>query len=394
MLTGKLSIRKQHLLVGLFSVALLYSAAANAKDVVTIAYVGPLTGSNSHIGIGGRNSADLAVRLQNENPKSKYTYKLVSYDDECKPNIGVQVVTKIGADPSISAAIAHYCSAVAMATIGIFHQFNLPMTTFTAIAPEITDSNDFKEITRIVISASDQLKISAKVLSKLGYKTFGLIYDTTAYGTSLNKIFEPAVIEDGGKIVGKFGVPPDQQDFTAELTKLKEANPQVIYVESLAPLGVRVRLQMDKLGISSQMAGVSGIVSDDFVKTLGPLAEGVLSQRVGKPIEEIPEGKDFMKAFAEQHYDHGSDVWGHYAYAEAQLLIDVIEKNGPDRNKIADVLRHIKDHKTLIGRVTFNEHGQNIYDTADVVIVQDGKWLTFDKSEYASGKRKLKRLDH
>src|SRR5512135_2871562 len=96
------------------------SLAANAKETVRIAFIGPLTGGNSAIGLGGRNSADLAVKLRNADPKAKYQYDLVVLDDECKPDTGVQVATKAGADRSIVAGITHYCSVVAVATVDTF----------------------------------------------------------------------------------------------------------------------------------------------------------------------------------------------------------------------------------------------------------------------------------
>jgi branched-chain amino acid transport system substrate-binding protein len=67
---------------------------ANAKDKVKVGFIGPLTGGVSVNGIGGRNSADLAVRLRNADPKAKYEYELVVLDDECKPNVAVQQATK------------------------------------------------------------------------------------------------------------------------------------------------------------------------------------------------------------------------------------------------------------------------------------------------------------
>jgi branched-chain amino acid transport system substrate-binding protein len=378
-------------LAGFAYAATASDSSAAEKEVVSLAYIGPLTGSSSHIGLGGRNSADLAVRLRNADTRSKYEYKLLSFDDECKPNVGVQIVTRVAADSSISAAIAHYCSSVAMATVGIFHQFEMPMTTFTAIAPEITNVYNYKEVTRVVINAADQLKVSASELVKLGYTTFGIIRDSTAYGASLDKAFVPLLEAAGGKIVANFSVPPEQQDFTAELTKLREANPQIIFVEGLAPLAIRVRLQMDKLGVDSQFAGVSGIWSSDLLKNLGALAEGTISQRLGKPIEELPEGKVFLDKYAEQKYDAAPDAWGHYAYAEANLIMDEVEKVGPSRGRLVDALRAAKDHPTLVGNVTFNDKGQNTNDTADLIVVQDGVWLDFAKSEYAMGVRKLKR---
>ena len=97
----------------------LGAAPAAAKDVVKIPFVGPLTGGVSNVGLGGRNSADLAVRLRNADPKAKYTYELVTQDDECKPNVGVQVATKVAADRNVIAGVTHYCSAVAMATTSV-----------------------------------------------------------------------------------------------------------------------------------------------------------------------------------------------------------------------------------------------------------------------------------
>ena len=58
---------------------------AQAKDKVKVGFIGPLTGGVSVNGLGGRNSADLAVRLRNTDPKAKYEYELVVFDDECKP---------------------------------------------------------------------------------------------------------------------------------------------------------------------------------------------------------------------------------------------------------------------------------------------------------------------
>src|SRR5206468_5379990 len=95
------------------------SFPAAAKDKVKVAFIGPLTGGVAANGIGGRNSAELAVKLRNADTKAKYEYELVVLDDECKPNIAVQVATKAGTDRGVIAAAAHYCSATAIATVDV-----------------------------------------------------------------------------------------------------------------------------------------------------------------------------------------------------------------------------------------------------------------------------------
>lgn len=75
-------------LIGL-AVASGFNGAADATETVKLAFIGPLTGSNSAHGLGGRNSAELAVKLHNAQPNAKYKFELMSLDDECKPSVGV-----------------------------------------------------------------------------------------------------------------------------------------------------------------------------------------------------------------------------------------------------------------------------------------------------------------
>src|SRR5436309_13442107 len=78
-------------------------ATAQAKDRVKVGFIGPLTGGVSANGLGGRNSADLAVKLRNADAKAKYEYELGVRGDECKPNVAGQVATKMSAEKEIGA---------------------------------------------------------------------------------------------------------------------------------------------------------------------------------------------------------------------------------------------------------------------------------------------------
>ena len=228
------------------------AGAADAKDKVKVGFIGPLTGGVSVNGLGGRNSADLAVRLRNADPKSKYEYEMVVLDDECKPNVAVQVATKMAADKDIIAGATHYCSAAAIATVDVYHKFGFPVIVWGAVLPDITYRNKYDEIHRVNGTMINQNDANAELISKLGYKTIAVIHDTTDYGKGHNEYFSKALAKIGkANIVGTFGVTADQQDFTAELTKIKALNPDVIYFGGLTPIGVRVRSQMDKLGIKA-----------------------------------------------------------------------------------------------------------------------------------------------
>jgi branched-chain amino acid transport system substrate-binding protein len=366
------------------------SGMASAKDKVKVGFIGPLTGGVSANGLGGRNSADLAVRLRNADPKAKYEYELVVLDDECKPNVAVQVATKMAADKDIIAGATHYCSATAIATVDTYHKFGFPVIVWGAVLPDITYRHKYPEVHRVNGTMINQNDANAELVSSLGYKTIAVIHDTTDYGKGHNEYFSKAIDRIGkAKIVGTFGVTADQQDFTAELTKIKSLNPQVIYFGGLTPLGVRIRQQMDKLGIKAVFDGTSGIVSDSFIQALGPLAEGSLAFREGAPVDKLPGGKFFMEKYNAQKYDQPPEAYGAFAYAAMNMILDSIEKVGPDRKKVIADLGNVKDRDSIVGKVTFDDHGQNTVAVITKYVVQDGKFVEWDDSEYKTGKRKL-----
>ncbi len=368
----------------------LLGTPASAKDVVKIAFVGPLTGGTSSIGLGGRNSADLAVRLRNADPKAKYTYELVVQDDECRPNVGVQVATKIAADKNIIAGVTHFCSAVAMGTVGVYNRFGLPVIVWGAVLPEITYGNDFKEVHRVNGTMINQSEVAANFMAAQGYKKFAIIHDTTDYGKGHNKYFSEYLKKNGATVLGTFGVTADQQDFSTELTKIRELKPDVVYFGGLTPLGVRIRTQMEKLGIKAQFEGTSGIKSDAYITGVGEkVAEGSLAFLEGAPWEKIPGGLFFTAQYQKQKYSEPPEAYGTFSYAAANLIMDAVEKVGPDRKKVRDALNKTKDVDTLIGKVTFDDHRQNIVPLVTKYVVQDGKWVIWEDSLYASGKRKL-----
>jgi branched-chain amino acid transport system substrate-binding protein len=382
---------KMNEIAPLLAIALLAASVggAQAKDEVKVGFIGPLTGGVSVNGLGGRNSADLAVRLRNADGKAKYDYELVVLDDECKPNVAVQVATKMSADKDIIAAATHYCSATAIATVDVYHKFGLPVVVWGAVLPDITYRNKYAEVHRVNGTMINQNDANAELITKLGYTTVAVIHDTTDYGKGHNEYFSKALAKLGGKIVGVFGVTADQQDFTAELTQIKALNPQVIYFGGLTPIGVRIRAQMDKLGITAVFDGTSGIVSDAFIQGLGALAEGALAFREGAPTEKLPGGKFFMEKYTAQKYDNAPEAYGAFAYAAMDLILDSIEKVGPDRKKVIEEMANVKDRDSIVGKITFDDHGQNEVPVITKYVVQDGKFVEWDDSEYAAGKRKL-----
>jgi branched-chain amino acid transport system substrate-binding protein len=380
-------------LVAAFATATLLSVPSltAAKDTVRIVFIGPLTGGVAANGLGGRNSVDLAVKLRNADPRARFSYDLVVLDDECKPNVGVQVATKAASDNSIIGGVTHYCSTVAMGTVDVYHRFGLPVIIWGAVLPDVTYANDYREIHRVNGTMINQNETAAQFMTAQKFKRWAIVHDTTDYGKGHNKYFAEYLQKNGGQILGSFGVTADQQDFSAELTKIKELKPEVVYFGGITPLGVRVRSQMDKFGVKAVFQGTSGIISDAFVEGLGPLAEGVVAFREGAPAEKLPGGKTFLEQYAKAKYSDDPEAYGPFAFVAANLLMDAIEKYGPDRKKVRAELNKTRDYESVVGRITFDDHRQNAVPVITKFVVQDGRWMVWEDSEYAKGKRALVR---
>ncbi len=376
-------------------VALVPVRGLAAKQTVKLAFIGPLTGGTASNGLGGRNSFLLALKERNADPKAKYEYASEVLDDECKPTVAVQAALKATSDPAIVAGVTHYCSVTAIATVDTYHKAGMPAMVWGAVLPEVTYGNTYVEITRVNGTMINQNQVAADFAAKtLGFKTFALVHDTTDYGRAHAKWFSEFVGKAGGKVVSTQGTAKDQQDYTAELTRAKAGKPEVLWYGGLTPDGVRVRVQMDKVGLRAQFQGTSGIKSDTFNETAGPLAEGTLAFVEGAPTEKLPGGKKFLAAYAQAGFKEPSEAYGPFAYVAANLVIDAIEAVGPDRARVAARLKHTKRSDTIIGPVEFDAHGQNTVPLISKYVSQDGKWVVWEDSEYAAGKRTLPGLKY
>lgn len=369
---------------------------ALAKQKVKISFIGPLTGGNASMGLGGRNSFLLAVREYNRGKfgEKKYEYEAVVEDDECVPATGVRVATKMASNPSIIAGASHYCSMVGIATKPVFTQYRFPSMIWGAVLPKITIPSS-KYITRVNGTQREQNAFHAnwsrntlKSVYGVSPKTYVVIHDITDYGRGHAEYFIHSVEKIGGKILAKMGITIGQKDFSAELTRAKALKPDVIFFGGLTAEGARLRIQMEKLGIKAGFEGTSGILNEDFNKTVGAkVAEGSMSFGEGAPFEKLPGGKEFFERYQKEGFKDEPEFYGIFAYIAAQLIMDAIEKVGPDREKVAELIAHTDRKSSAIGPIKFDENGQNILPVVTAYVSQDGKWVVWEDSEYATGKR-------
>lgn len=371
--------------------SLLAGCSTSNQKVVKIGFVGPLTGGNAAIGVGMKNAVDLAVKQANAAGKLPYKLELVAVDDAADPTTAVNAANKLISDPGVVAVVAHFNSGAALATVPVFHKNGMPAVIAAAIHNDIT-KDGFKEITRVITAADVQNEVAGNVATKdWGLKKFAVIHDKTDYGKTNAEQFIASAKNNGGEIISFDGISVGQQDFSALLTTIKSKNPDMIFFGGVATEAALIKRQMSELQINALFMSDSGILSDTFNKIAGPAAEGMLAHGIGKPLEDLPGGKDFIKAYTDAKYAEPYEAYAPFAYDAANIIIKALETAGPDRVKMADAIRGITSFQGVLGDTAFDEKGQTKLKIITTYISEGGKWVPYYRSSMKVVDKKIQK---
>jgi branched-chain amino acid transport system substrate-binding protein len=363
-------------------------ADCGQKKTVKIAFVGPLTGGNAAVGKGAKNSFELKVSEVLAKGDYPYDVQIVNEDDASDPATGVAAATKVGSDPDVVAAATHWNSPVGLATVHVFNKFGLAQLFWGTIHADIIYGNTYKGKVRLIPTSKDSNDLAGEYAKKLKRLGWAIVHDTTDYGTKNRDEFKAAIEAQGGKLLGAFGVTVGQQDFSAVLSKVRELKPEGIYYGGVVTEGAGVRKQANKLGLTKVMfMGPPGIQSDTFGQLIGADAEAAFCSGTFD-VNSSAQGKAFVKAYAAKYPNEPFEQNGPYAYDSAAVILEALKAVGPDRAKIIDYIRG-HEFKGVIGDIKWDNAGQNKRGGLTMYVNQSGKWMKYEESEYAAGKRKL-----
>lgn len=359
------------------------------QEVVKIGFLAPLTGGNSAIGIGMKNSAQLAVDQVNKSGKYPYKFELVTADDAGDPSTAVAAANKLIADKGVVAVAGHFNSGCGLATAPVFHKAGMPMVVTGAIHPDIT-AKGFKEINRVITAADIQNKYAGELAAKeWGIKTIALINDRTDYGKTNADQFGKAAEANGAKVISVDGITVGQQDFSALLTKIKASNPDCIYFGGVATEAGLLKRQMASLNMDCLFLSDSGIISETFNKIAGSDANGMIAFNIGKPLEDLPGGKKFLDDYAAAKFAEPAENIGQFAYDSVGIIMQAVdESKATDRAKLIDAIRKIK-FDGVLGTTTFDEQGQTQNTLITTYISDNGKWVPFEKASLTVKDKKI-----
>jgi branched-chain amino acid transport system substrate-binding protein len=229
--------------------------------------------------------------------------------------------------------------------------------TPAATNPKVTDRPGTWNVFR-VCGRDDQQGIVAGALiaAKFKGKRVAIIHDKTTYGQGLAEETRKAINAKGLKEVMFEGVNKDDKDFTALASKIKSANPDLVYWGGLHDTGGLIVRQMRDQGVKAPFMGGDGLADDEFAAIAGPGAEGTLMTYSPDP-RNNPKNKEIVELFRKKR-GFEPQAYTLYSYGAVQIIKQAAEAaKSLDPKKIADVMHSGKVFDTLAGGISFDKKG-------------------------------------
>ena len=354
----------------------LASCSKAESNSVKIGGIFPLSGQVAVYGVECKNGVDLAIEEINAaggiNGKPVV---LVSEDDEGNPDKTVNAFKKLSTKDGVKVVIGSLTSGCTQAITTLSQASKVVQIAPAATAPAITDAGDF--IFRACFIDPFQGTVGGKFAAEtLGKKRAAILYDIgNDYSVGLADNFKIAFTKAGGSIVSEESYATNDKDFNAQLTKIKNANPDVVYLPDYYGTVALIAKQLRAQGINVPMVGADGwdgLTSNAGDEVLG----GYYSNHYAVDSTE-PAVKKFVESFRAK-YNKDPNSFAALGYDCVYLIRDAIVAAGAeDSIAVRDALAKT-DGDYVTGHLTFDEKHNPIKSAVmlELVKADDGTLKT------------------
>jgi branched-chain amino acid transport system substrate-binding protein len=373
-----------------------------AKKVVKIGVIAPLTGPLSPLGLGIKNSVDLAVKQANQKGTiSGYTVVLDAQDDAATPATGANAANKLASDDTIAGVIGTLNSSVAQQVAPVLAKAGIAQISPANTNPTLTRGQKFLDAparvwpTYFRVCTTDAIQgpfASDYATKQAGFKKVVTIHDKLTYGQGLVAEFTKQFEKNGGKVVSAETINQNDRDFGTIASKVVSAKPDFVYYGGQFPEAGPLSKQLKDRGFKGPLFGGDGIFDANYIKGAGgKSAEGDLATSVGAPTEKLETAKQFVSDYQAAGYSEPFSAYGAFSYDAANILIQAISKSAAEgtvkdnRSKILDALNQTKDYNGVIGTTSFDEFGDTSNKVLTVYQVKSEKWADVFSGTFEGG---------
>jgi len=355
------------------------SGGSNA-DKVRIGVFMSLTGSTANFGISSTNGIKLAA--EEVNAKGGINGKQIDIlvqDDRSDASEAATIVTKFVTQDQVHAILGEVASSRSIAAAPIAQNAKIPMLTPSSTNPEVTKKGNFI-FRSCFIDPVQGAAIAQFAARTLGAKRAAIMVDRkNDYSTGLESVITATFTKMGGQMVAVQSYQEGDQDFNAQLTSLKGANPEVIFVPGYYnDVGLIAKQARDK-GIKVPLLGGDGWDSVQLYAIGGTALNGSYFSNHYSPFDTDPKVQKFVNDY-KAHYGTVPDALAATAYDAANIMFDAIKRaNSLDGTAIRDALAATKDFPGVTGNVTFNENRDAVKPIVMIEIKDGGTYAVRER---------------
>ncbi len=332
------------------------TTAASTTDTggdILVGEYGSLTGGQATFGQSTHNGIMLAVdELNTAGGVNGRKIRVLTEDDQSKPEEAPTAVTKLISQNNVIAVLGEVASSASLAAGPVCQSNKIPMITPSSTNERVTQIGDY--IFRMCFIDPYQGEAMANFVSKqLGMKKAAILLDVRSdYSTGLGANFERVFVANGGQIVAKQSYSQGDSDFRSQLTTVRAANPDVIFVPGYYNDIGQIATQARDLGMKQPLAGGDGWESPKLFEIGGKALDGCFYSNHYHVDDPAPVVRTFVQKYRER-YGVVPDALAALGYDAARVLGDAIKTAGTtDGPKLRDAIAATKNFSGVTGMIT------------------------------------------
>jgi len=364
-------MRKISVLAGM---ALSLAAGAAGAEDLNVAIVGPITGQYAAFGEQMRRGADLAVKdINAKGGVLGRQLKLSVGDDACDPKQAVNVANQM-ANNGVRFVDGHYCSGSSIPASAVYSDNGVLQISPASTNPKFTDdaaAKGWNNVFRVCGRDDAQGRVAGRFIAeRFKGKAVAILHDKSPYGKGLADETKKALNAAGMQEAMYEATNADDKDFSALISKMKQANVALIYLGGYhTEAGLLVR-QAHEQGLNIPLMSGDALATDEFWTITGPAGEGSMMTFPPEP-RNLPSAQAVVATFRKQGYE--PEGYTLFTYAAMQVYTEAATIAKSDKLDDVSKAMHANKFDTVIGKLGFDAKGDVVGPDYVVYVWHDGK---------------------
>lgn len=340
---------------------------------ILIGHYGSLSGSEATFGKSTDNGIQMAVEEINAaGGIGGKKVRLITYDDKGDAKEAGNAVTRLVTNDGVKAVIGQVASKLSLAGGPICQEHGVPMISPSSTNPAVTQVGDM--VFRVCFIDPFQGSVCARFArDHIKAETAAILYDqSTPYSVGLMEEFEKAFGKAGGKVVRKETFQAGDQDFSSQLTQIRAADPQVVFIPVYYAQIGNIAQQARQLGIKVPFVGADGWESGQLASLAAGALDGSFYSNHYSQESDAPKIKEFLAKYKAK-YGEIPDSMAALGYDAASVLFAAMKTAPSESGKdLAAAIAKTKDFDGVTGKITLNEN-RDAVKPAVMLEIKDGK---------------------